>query len=169
MTLAPGPPEPVFPRLVRLYERRGIQVMSSITPLLWIKLATDKTRALVEPPNDRLFTYLIANGELCSAGGGLHMTEVHLLECLARRLAPRRIFIIGNAYGWSTLAMALAFPNASVVAIDGGQAPGGAAGIEWTNRIAREEGLKVCVVAASSPGDVAAVAHDYLGGGVRPG
>lgn len=156
---------PLFPELVRLCERHDVQVLSSVAPMLWVKFATDTSRPLIDMPNDRLFSYLIADGKFCSGGGGLHMSEIYLLECLAYVFDPRRIFIIGNAYGWSTLAMALAFPDARVVAIDSGQSPGSVAGIDWTNKVAHSEGLNAKAVFGSSPVDVARIADDHLGGG----
>jgi len=154
----------LFPRLVQLYERHGYQVLSSVAPLLWVRMATDSSRPLVAPPNDRLFTYILRDGAFCSGGGGLHMTEIYFLEALAGTLAPRRIFVVGNAFGWSTLALAMAFPEARVIAIDNDDAPGGNRGIAFTNRAAAAEGLHARAVLASSPGDVARVAARDLGG-----
>jgi hypothetical protein len=154
----------LFPRLVRLYERHGYQVLSSVAPLLWVRLATDKSRPLVTPPNDRLFTYILSNDVFCSGGGGLHMTEIYFLECLAEVLSPSRIFVIGNAFGWSTLALALGFPEARVVAIDSDGVPGGNRGVAFTNAAAEAAGLNATAVVASSPQDVQRVVDEHLGG-----
>lgn len=156
----------LFPRLVDLYERRGFQVLSSVAPILWVNLATDKTRSLVDMPNDRLFTYILRNARFCSHGGGLHMTELYLLECLVEVISPKRIFVIGNAFGWSTLALALCFPKARVVAIDSGGVHGGDRGIELVNEVAKAENLDAMAVAAISPQDVSQVARDHLGGAI---
>ncbi|MBM3531596.1 MAG: hypothetical protein FJX60_01000 [Alphaproteobacteria bacterium] len=154
--------KPLSSTLVQLYERHGVEVLSSVAPLVWVTLATHKDKPPVEPPNDRLFTYLYVDDRMVSNGGGLHMTEVYLLECLATVLSPERIFIIGNAYGWSTLGLALAFPKAKVVAVDDGRAFGSRAGIDWTNRTAKTEGLDVTVVSGSSPCDVGRIVRVRL-------
>lgn len=154
----------LFRRLVETFTKHGVQVLSSVAPLLWINQATDKSRLLVELPNDRLFSYILRDGKLCAGGGGLHMTEIYLLEALAEVLSPKSIFIIGNAYGWSALALALAFPGAKVVAIDSGAIGGGDDGIEWTNSLAKAEGLNIVAVRATSPQDVERVAVAHLNG-----
>jgi len=156
--------KPLFPALVQLCERHGVEVMSSVAPLVWVTLGTHRERTLIEPPNDRLFTYLFVNNQMVSNGGGLHMTEIHLLECLATVLSPERIFVIGNAYGWSTLGIALAFPKAKVVAVDDGRAFGSREGIDWTNRTAKAEGLDVIAVGGTSPADVERIVGEHLTG-----
>lgn len=154
----------LFPRLVQLYKRYGLQVLSSVAPLLWMRMATDKNLPMTALPNDRLFTYIFSEGRLCSGGGGLHMTELYLLESLAEVLSPRRIFVIGNAFGWSTLALSLCFPAARVVAIDSDGAPGGNQGVAFVNDVAADEGLNAAAVLATSPQDVARVVETDLGG-----
>ena len=76
-------------------------------------------------------------------------------------ISPRRIFIIGNAYGWSTIALGLIFPEAKIVAIDPD-----AVGVELTNRLIATNGLSAKAVVASSPADVTRVANEYLDGPV---
>ncbi len=154
----------LFPKLVQLYRRYGLQVLSSVAPLLWVKLATAKDTPLTMMPNDRLFTYILSEGRLCSGGGGLHMTELYMLECLAEAFSPKRIFVIGNAFGWSTLALSLCFPAAKVVAIDSDLAPGGNDGVAFVNQVAATEGLNAAAVVATSPQDVARIAAAELGG-----
>ncbi len=156
----------LFPRLVQLYKRYGLQVLSSVAPILWLRMATDKSAPMTTLPNDRLFTYVFSEGRLCSGGGGLHMTELYLLECLAEVISPQRIFIIGNAFGWSTLALSLCFPAARVVAIDSDGAPGGNEGVAFVNGVTAAEGLNATAVVATSPQDVARVVEADLGGAI---
>ena len=67
------------------------------------------------------------------------------------------MFVIGNSWGWSTLALALLNPEAKVVAIDSGFDNNSLEGLEFTSRLAREETLNVRAINASSPHDVPAV------------
>ncbi len=155
----------LFPKLVQLYKDYGFQVLSSVVPLLWVKQA-DMSRSLYEMPNDRLFTYILSEKRLCSGGGGLHMTELYMLESLAEALSPQRIFVIGNAFGWSTLALSMCFPKAEVVAIDSDLVEGGNRGVDFVNDVAANEGLNAKAVVATSPQDVERVAKAELDGSI---
>jgi len=157
----------LFSRVVQLYERRGYRVLSSVAPILWMVQATHKDVPPVAMPNDRLFSYIFnADGSFCSAGGGLHMTELYLLEHLAEVLSPKRIFVVGNAFGWGTLALALAFPEARVLAIDNGSVDGGNRGVDLVNAVAREESINVVAAIGSSPTDVETLVSAHLRGSV---
>ena len=75
-----------------------------------------------------------------------------------------KIFIIGNAFGWSTIVLALAFPSAKVVALDAGiEGEDNMVGIDLTNQIAKNEGLNVIVEYGYSPYDIPRVAEKYFG------
>ncbi len=83
------------------------------------------------------------------------------LEHFRGFISPRRILVIGNAQGWSTIALALIFPEARVVAIDPDQA-----GVEFTNRLTAANGLSAKAVVARSPDDVTRVVNKHLEGPV---
>jgi len=87
------------------------------------------------------------------------LQEVYFLECLFARFRPKTAFVIGNSLGWSTLAIALANPETRVLAIDAGFDRHARDGIDFTNRVAAEEGLAVRVVAGKSPEDVPQILH----------
>ena len=88
-------------------------------------------------------------------GGGIALGEVYLLEELCAVIQPKRIFIIGNAFGWSTFAFALACPSARILALDAGiEGNDNMAGIDLTNQIARDQGYQVNCVHGFSPQDV---------------
>jgi len=92
---------------------------------------------------------------------GLSVHELLVLEPLNRHIDPRRILVVGNAHGWSSIALALFFPGAMVVGLDPE-----AEGIALTNRLAADHGLAVRGVVGSSPGDVPDAVRRYLGGPV---
>lgn len=147
----------LFARLVELYESRGVGIRSSISPFFLEKISN-------HPDEDGLATYLIEEGKnIAFAGGGIGMSEVGLLEDMGQLIAPRRVFGIGCSFGWSTIALALAFPRAKVVAIDAGWGEG-VRGVAFTNELARAHGLNVTAKIASSPEGVApTVAAEFDG------
>lgn len=134
---------PIIARLVALYERRGIRIATGLNPSHFDNFP-------LAP-----FTWFFRDGQSLTNGLGIALQEIYFLECLFARFRPKAVFAIGNSLGWSTLALALANPDASVLAIDAGTDRQAQEGIRFTNRIAEEEGLPVTVVAGSSPGDVA--------------
>ena len=140
---------PILARLTRVYESRGIQVSTGLNPSHFdgFPLAP--------------FTWLIKDGASLTNGLGIALQEIYLLECLFERFRPQRIFVIGNSSGWSTFALALLNPSATIVAIDAGFDKNSLAGIQFTNRIAAEEGLSVCAVQGVSPGDVAPIIGEH--------
>ncbi len=145
---------PILNRLVDVYEKRGFEIAVGLN-------ASHFDNFTAAP-----FTWLMRDGCSFTNGLGITIGEVYFLECLFADLAPERIFIIGNSFGWSTLALALLAPQAKVVAIDAGFDENSLEGIALTNRIASEEGLNVTVVEAVAPQDVAAVFAEHLDGEV---
>ena len=145
---------PILNRLVDIYERRGFKVASGLDAN-----AFDGFR--LAP-----FTWLFDGDGVYARGSGIALQEVYFLECLFEDYRPRTLFVIGNAFGWSTLALALLNPEATVLAIDDGSDRHALEGIEFTNRAAGEEGLNAKAVLASSPKDVGRVIGDHLEGPV---
>jgi predicted O-methyltransferase YrrM len=139
---------PIIARLAALYERRGIRIATGLNP--------SHFGDFPQAP----FTWFFKDGESLTNGLGIALQEIYFLECLFARFRPKSVFVIGNSLGWSTLALALANPDARVLAIDAGLDRHAQAGIGFTNRIAEEEGLPISVVAGVSPGDVAQILRD---------
>ena len=50
------------------------------------------------------------------------IVELMFLDCLMQVIQPKNIFVIGNSFGWITLALGLMCPAARVVIV-GGQTP----------------------------------------------
>ena len=146
----------VFTDLIELYEDDGFTVQSGLN-------------ADHFPGNhtaDIAFTYFFKDGEQSCEGGGIALTEIAFLETLAQSYHPENIFVIGNAFGWSTLALALANPKAHTVAIDLCPRPGEWEGIEVTNRLAARHNLDVTAIKARSPEQVSEVARGNFQGPV---
>jgi predicted O-methyltransferase YrrM len=150
----------VFTSLAELYTSYGLQLRTSIS--LYI------SRSISEgSQTDPSMTYLIHNDRLVSPwGGGIHVSEVYLIESLGRAWSPSSIFVVGNSFGWSTLALALSFPSAKVVAIDSCAYPFVRDGLDLTNKIAQDRGLNVRAVEGTSPEDTGRIIRDELGGAV---
>ncbi|MFN7914068.1 MAG: tetratricopeptide repeat protein [Vicinamibacterales bacterium] len=143
----------VFLRLLRAYKRHGYTVRTGLNPFYF---------AEADAPFARLFR---ASGEPLGVGAGLAPQELQFLELLLDATRPSTALVIGNAFGWSSIAVGLSAPGASVVAMEAGiEGDGTATGTELTHAIAAEEGLDVRVVTAFSPRDTAAVVQDALAG-----
>ena len=136
---------PILARLVDLYEKRGIQVSTGLNPNHFANYPYAP------------FTWFIREGKSLTNGLGIAAQEIYFLECLFARCHPQRLFIIGNSAGWSTLALGLLNPAARVLAIDAGFDGNSLEGIEFTNRVATEEGIAAKAVKGVSPADVAEI------------
>jgi len=133
---------PIIARLAALYERRGITISTGLNP-----------RQFGDFPYAP-FTWFFKDGASLTNGLGIALQEIYFLECLFARFRPKQLFAIGNAAGWSTLALALLNPEARIAAIDAGFDRYALEGIALTNRIAAEEGLPARVLEGRSPEDV---------------
>jgi hypothetical protein len=140
---------PIIGRLAALYQSRGIDLATGLNPSHFGGYPAAAS------------TWFIRDDRSLTNGLGIALQEVYFLECLFAGFRPRRLFAIGNAIGWSTLALALLNPEARVLAIDAGLDQNADEGIAFTNRVAREEGLPVTAVAARSPEGVAGVLAEH--------
>jgi hypothetical protein len=66
--------------------------------------------------------YISRQGVKMCRGGGLGIVELMFLDCLMLVILPKNISVIGNSFGWITLALGLMCPAARVVIV-GGQTP----------------------------------------------
>ena len=139
---------PILARLTHLYESRGIRISTGLNPSHFGNFP-------LAP-----FTRFFRDGASLTNGLGIAMQEIYFAECLFEHFHPRRILVIGNASGWSTLALALLNPSAKVVAIDAGFDKNALEGLGFTNAVAAEEGLSVHAVQGTSPHDVARIVGD---------
>lgn len=141
----------VFDALVEAYVAEGFEVAAGQNPTLLDDF-------FLAP-----FTWLVQDGRSVTDGLGISPLEIYLLEALAQARPARRVLVIGNSFGWSTLALALANPGAQVIAIDAGYDENSLKGIDLTNAMAARLGLNVRVVEAVSPQDVPDVVRSTVG------
>jgi len=145
----------VFRKLLKSYKQQGYQIRTGLNPFY------------MNNP-DECFTALYRNGEILSTGRGLSMSEVTFLEELLTSSSHiKNILVIGNAFGWSTLAAALALPEANVVAMDAAiEGDDVLQGKALTLKIAEVEQLNVQVIDSLCPQDVEMVVQKYFQGKV---
>ncbi len=112
---------------------------------------------------DAPFTVFLQGNEEIRATdqGGLALQEVMFLENLGTLLSPKNCLIIGNAFGWSTVATALTFRGAKTVGMDNFPVN---EGLDLTNRIFKKLDLDGTAVMGESPKDVAGICDEYLDG-----
>lgn len=145
---------PIIAQLVDLYRAEGIAISTGLPPHRFGDYGGAP------------FTWFIKDGQSLTNGLGIAMQEVYLLEHVFAAFQPQRALVIGNAFGWSTLAIAALLKAGRVVAIDSGADRNSLDGLDLTNRMAARGGLPAKAVKGSSPQDVAAIVDAELGGSV---
>lgn len=145
---------PILNTLFEAYESLGFTVSSGLNP-------HHHGGNLGAP-----FTWLLRDGQSFSNGLGISMKEIYFLECLFDEFRPRTAFVIGNSFGWSTLAVGLLNPKARVLAIDAGFDENSLEGLDVTNRLSKALGLGVIAVKAVSPDGVDQAITEHMPGPV---
>ena len=140
--------------LIAAYERHGYGVRTGLNPAHF--------------GGDRRVSYTHcydADEDFVSSGGGLSLQESYLIESIGSCIQPKRIFGIGNAFGWSTLMLSMVFPDSDVVVVDNlSEGADARKGFDLTRAIADDLGLRVHLVEGRSPDDVAGIVESRLGG-----
>lgn len=113
------------------------------------------------------FTYIVTRDNQTTGNLGISPYEIYFLEHLFQSYRPRRIFIVGNSFGWSTFALALLNPDADVAVIEAGFEPFTDAWIAETNRMAAATGIRAKVSKGVSPQDVGRAAAECFGEGEK--
>jgi predicted O-methyltransferase YrrM len=132
---------PLLDKLHALYRSGGHTIVNGVPPLFSGLPYTE-------------FTYVLAENRQSTGALGIAPAEVYLLEHLLRDHPPRTALVIGNSFGWSTLAIGLIVPSTQVLAIDSAPNPFLEYWIEETNRLAAVAGVRVHAQKGSSPEDV---------------
>lgn len=135
----------MLPKLMSVYRKAGYEPLTGYNSYFFQNYLTAP------------FTKLFKDGK-ASGDWGLALQEVMFLEHFNQYLKPKTVLVVGNAQGWSTIALSLIFPDARVVGID--PAPEGNA---LTNEIAKANGLNLVAVNGASPGDVKTIVDKHLG------
>ncbi len=145
----------IFLKLLGIYKKHGYYIRTGLNPYHFNNWR-DAPFTVTYQPNDYVET-----------GGGIAPTEIFCMADIFSCVQPKNILVIGNAFGWSTLALALMNPKAKVVAIDAEtEGAGNARGNELTRQLANSEGLNVEVIKGLSPQDTKSIVDKYLDGSV---
>ena len=134
----------IFVKAINLYKKYGYDIKTGLNPMHFGGKAS-----LYFP-----FTYVFEKGSINEliTGGGIAPVEVYMIESLSSVYEPKNIFIVGNAFGWSTIVMTLAFSKSKIVVIDAGiEGKDNMLGIELSNKIAKNENLNFIVEYGYSP------------------
>tara|TARA_A100001011_G_scaffold395530_1_gene490829 strand:+ start:36233 stop:37003 length:771 start_codon:yes stop_codon:yes gene_type:complete len=145
-----------YVELVKLYERNGFEVQSSLSP------AHFPGFNLADIP----FTYILKRGKRMCKGGGLSIVELMFLQCITSIVKPKNIFVIGNAFGWTTLALGLMSERSRVLAIDMCPRPEEELGIKITNDLGKQITAEIKAIKGKSPDDVPRVIRDNFEDGI---
>jgi predicted O-methyltransferase YrrM len=145
-------------RLCEIYQRRGHRVQTGAACFNF-RHSGDR-----EFDFFKQFTSIYKDGARVATGWGMSFAELSLFEFLSEIYQPASLFGIGNAFGWSTVALRLFFPGAALACIDAGiEGNDNMAGIDLTNEILGEAGGG-SVIYGFSPADVPRVVEEKLGG-----
>ena len=139
----------VFSELQKRYESEGLDVYGGFSPFL----SGGVLRSLGN--------YVGQQQELLSSSAGIANDEATIMHCICERIEPKRILVVGNSYGFSTVFLALSNPVAKLVAFDKFRTNG----IKLTKKVLA--GLKdKHVIQASTPDDIPNIIENYLDGSV---
>jgi predicted O-methyltransferase YrrM len=148
-------------RLYDIFEQYGFNIHGGVYPWHFDRLyPIEATRLHIALP----FVGIAKKGKNIGAGGGINPLEVMLLTGISESFRPKNIFAIGNAFGWSTFALALSNPSANIVAIDALIEGADAREMfDTVQNIIKQEGFhNTTVLEASSPNDVASVVTKHF-------
>lgn len=140
----------IFTKLVTIYKENGFEVRCGLNPCHY--------RNYQYAP----FAILFKDGHIVSTGGGIALQEIMFLEYLSTVYTPRNILVIGNAFGWSTLALSLLWPSSKLVAIDNCSEGLATDFINLTNETASQHGLNAKAIVGCSPNDVASIVNQHF-------
>jgi len=134
--------------LLKAYKEQGYDIRTGLNPS---HFNNDKCVS---------FTALFKNNKILCTGGGIGLKELYFFECLFSEWQPKNIFCIGNAFGWSTVSLALLNRNSDLICIDAGQEGDyNMEGIDITNKILHNYNQNARVVFGHSPEDVSKYAQ----------
>ncbi|MBF0423421.1 MAG: class I SAM-dependent methyltransferase [Magnetococcales bacterium] len=136
----------ILPRLYAIYQQAGYTPMTGYSP------------HLINDCMSVQFTTFLHEGDI-RGDFGISLQEVQFMERLNDYLQPKNILVIGNAYGWSTIALALTFPQARVIGVDINSR-----GVDLTNQLIRHNKLQGIALSGRSPADMAPIIKEQLAG-----
>jgi hypothetical protein len=113
----------IIPRAIGIYRSAGCETISGFSSYHFFNSPEGALHDLPQGQED---------GRLL----GVSASRNNVRRNFRDYIAPQRILVIGNAFGWSTIALSLIFPDAKTLAIDID-----AAGVQFTNELIDRHGL----------------------------
>ncbi len=100
------------------------------------------------------------SGKMLRTGGGFHASDIELFLRISEKFPVRSIFIVGNAFGYSTFCLSEIFKGAVVDAIDAEiEGKDNRRGSEITRAIAQKHYPNVRLIIGFSPQDTPKAVH----------
>ncbi len=138
----------VLANLYALYDEHGMRILGGYSPYV---VGGEVTQS----------TFVAKNESVLSTSGGIAVDEMAFMYGLCEVVMPKRVLVVGNSYGISTLLLALVNPTAKLVALDKFRT----VGIAVTNSMLSSlKGAEV--IQASTPDDLHSIVVERLGGEV---
>ncbi len=135
--------------------------MNTLYRSLGLQILGGYSNFLVQPINGAQFNFVADDTFLKSTSGGIANDEATFLYGICRFLQPKRILVIGNSYGVSTLFLSLVNLESDLVALDKFRVNGNAV----TRKLLKDMDHKT-VIEGSTPKDLIPIIDKYLGGTV---
>lgn len=135
---------PILHQLYDMYKSQGITIATGLNPSHFSNFP-------LAP-----FTWFINNGgDNLTNGLGISSLEIYFLESLFHKFSANNLVVIGNSFGWSSVALSILNPLGKVLAIDSENDRNTDYGLIVTNKIANQYKLNLVAVKGHSPNDVA--------------
>ena len=103
--------------------------------------------------------YVLDQNEILCSSGSISNDEGNVLYEISQALEPKRILIIGNAYGFSTILLSLMNPTSKLIAFDKFRQNG----IKVTNQLLHNSPQHIAIQ-GSTPEDIGSIIENYLDG-----
>lgn len=151
---------PLFCQLISLYWKFDYSVTVGVPNT--VKHMDHKDpfwAALISPPDAE------GNRSEVLIGQDITLIELYFFEVLSGACAPKRIFVFGNMFGWTTLALAKLFPQAQIIAVDDlTLTPKSGLGQDLTRKIVEDAGFNVEVLDLADKDAVTAAINEKCDG-----
>ena len=99
--------------------------------------------------HDTMFNFVVKKNRLLSTSASIANDELFVIFNLSKYINPKNIYVIGNSYGISSIALSILFPKAKLVGIDKFRTEG----IKFTNNILKKISASNKVLQGDSPKD----------------
>ena len=136
------------------YKNEGLEVLGGFSP--YITGISSSSGNL-----SSLGNYVANDNTLLSTSAGIANDEAMFMYGLCEIVSPKKILIIGNSYGFSTVFLALTCPDSKLIAFDKYRTEG----IRTTNRLLAGL-INKEVIQASTPDDIPSIIENKLDGEV---